>query len=284
MCAVYQPSRQLPPASRHDTRVPIDPRSALLTLVANSDCDVAEGALLIAAEDFPGLDIQPALDLLDALAAELTAQYMKSHGVVPAMAALFHDRLSLHGTGAGDPAAHYLNFVLERGAGIPLSCSLVWIGVGRRAGIDVEGIGLPGRFIVRVEGQLVDAVAGGEPVDDDAAKRLVGNTLGRELEQLDPAWLLPASPRAMLARMSRNLRGCYASLGVWNLALQSADRCVDLLPGEPLELRDRGLLRSQVGQASGALEDLRTYLEERPNAGDADSINDMITELLASLN
>jgi regulator of sirC expression with transglutaminase-like and TPR domain len=264
-----------------------DPRTALLACAAAPDGDVAEAALWLAAEDNPGLDPAPWLAMLDELGEELRTRGGADgppFTAVPVIAALLRDRLRLHGAGGGDPQAHYLHTVMERGAGIPIACGALWMAVGRRAGIPVEGIGLPGHFVVRVGTTLVDAFSGGEPLDQEAARQLVSGVVGSEVEALDPTWLQPSSVRAILARMSRNLRGCHAAREDWARALLAADRCVALQPGSPAELRDRGLLRWRVGQAQGALADLTGYLDGAPEASDAAEVRDVVGRLRAFLN
>ncbi|MBV8196396.1 MAG: hypothetical protein JOY80_12825, partial [Candidatus Dormibacteraeota bacterium] len=117
-------------------------RDALLEL-AKQGGDVAEGALWIAAEDCAGVEPGPWLERIDELAAELRTR-CGLHGCsptdAPLVAALLRDRLRLRGAGGGDPRAHYLHQVLERGAGVPIACSAIWIGVGRRADIPIVGV------------------------------------------------------------------------------------------------------------------------------------------------
>ena len=261
---------------------PADPRSLLLAAAADPASDVAEAALWIAVEDFPAVDPAPWLGLLDDLAGHLDGRV--GAGPSAAVAALLRDRLNLRGAGGGDPRTHYLNSVLERGAGTPIACGAIWMGVGRRAGIRVEGIALPGHFAVRVEGLVVDACSG-EPLEDGDLRRTAGRHLGREPERVEPRWLEPASPRRILARMSRNLRGCYASLQNWPLALQAADRCVALLPDEPAERRDRGLLLWQMGRPQVALRDLSDYLAgAAPDAADRGHVSEVVGRLRSFLN
>jgi regulator of sirC expression with transglutaminase-like and TPR domain len=264
-----------------------DPRAAMLACAAAADGDIAEAALWLAAEDNRGLDPAPWLATLDELGDELRTRCGVGSPpitAVPVIAGLLRDRLRLHGAGGGDPQAHYLHSVMERGAGIPIACGALWMAVGRRAGIPVEGIGLPGHFVVRVGGTLVDAFSGGEPLDQEAARQLVSMVGGADVATLDPAWLQPSSLRSILARMSRNLRGCYAARESWALALQAADRCVALLPDAGAERRDRGLLRWRVGQARGALADLSAYLDAQPEASDAEQVREVVGRLRAFLN
>ncbi|GAC1343495.1 MAG: hypothetical protein NVSMB29_16240 [Candidatus Dormibacteria bacterium] len=200
------------------------------------------------------------------------------------IAELLRDRFHLRGAGGGDPRTHYLPSVMERGCGVPIACSAIWVGVGRRAGLPVEGVGLPGRFVVRVGGALVDPFDGGEVLDEAAARRLAAGVLGSELNALDPAWLGATSPRSMLTRMSRNLRGCYASLEDWPMALRAADRCVALAPDMPVERRDRGLLHWRVGHHAQALDDLNAYLTASPEAADRDGVSAVIHRVRADQN
>ena len=256
--------------------------------IARSGGDVAEGALWIAAEDRPGVEPAPWLERIDELAGELRTR-CGVHGCspqdAPLVAALLRDRLRLRGAGGGDPSAHYLHTVLESGAGIPIACSAIWIAVGRRAAIPIEGVNMPGHFLVRVNTLLFDTTADGEPLDDDSTRNLASAATGASLPQLDPSWLATASTCDMLVRMSRNLRGCYTCREEWPLALQAADRCVDLLPDDPLERRDRGLLLWRLGRSSDALADIRYYLDSTPeDARDHASLEEVAGRLRAFMN
>src|ERR1700681_2055654 len=244
----------------------LEPREAVLECAAQ-DGDIAEGALWLAADDCPGVEPEGWLERLDELASELRSRCGLrgcGPGDAPLVGTLLRDRLRLRGAGGGDPRAHYLHHVLERGAGVPIACSAIWIAVGARAHIPVEGVNLPGHFVVRVDGHMFDTVASGEPLDDDDVLRLVTTSTGREVDALEPAHLPRASSGDMLARMSRNLRRCYTSLECWDQALRAADRCVDLLPSAPAERRDRGLLLWRMGRIVAALVDLNSYLDEAP--------------------
>lgn len=262
-------------------------REALLACAAG-DGDVAEGALWLAAEDCPGVEPARWLERIDQLAAELRTRCGIDGcgpGDAPLVAALLRDRLRLRGAGGGDPRSHYLHCVLERGVGVPIACSAVWIAVGRRVDIPVEGVNMPGHFLVRVDGHLFDTVASGEPLDDEDMRRLVASSTGREPDKLEPAWLTRASTREILARMSRNLRRCYTSLENWALAVQAADRCVALIPEAPAERRDRGLLLWRMGRMQAALEDINSYLDQAPQeCADRVALTEAAGRLRAILN
>lgn len=262
-------------------------REALLDLAAR-DGDVAEAALWLAAEDIAGLHPAPWLDRIDRLAGELRTRcgiHGCSPGDAPLVAPLLRDRLGLRGAGGGHPRAHYLHSVLRRGAGIPIACSAIWIAVGTRAAIPVEGVNTPGHFLVRVGDLLYDPIGGGGPLDDEEARRLVATTTPRAAPHLEPSRVARATTRDILARMSRNLRRCYSCREEWPLALQAADRCVDLRPDDPAERRDRGLLWWRLGETSAALADVRWYLERAPaDAADRDALEEIAGRLRAFMN
>jgi len=265
----------------------VDARGALLE-VADREGDIAEGALWIAAEDIPGIDPAPWLSRIDELAGELRTRC----GIdgchpsdAPLVAPLLRDRLRLRGAGGGDPRAHYLHSVLQSGAGIPIACSAIWIAVGTRAAIPIEGVNTPGHFLVRVGDLLYDTIAGGGPLDEEDTRELVTRATGWQTACVPPGWLARATTRDMLARMLRNLRGCYSCLEDWPLALRAADRCVALLPSSPAERRDRGLLLWRLGQTRAALDDLRWYMERAPgDAQDRTGIDGIASRLRAFMN
>jgi regulator of sirC expression with transglutaminase-like and TPR domain len=262
-------------------------REALLDIAAQ-DGDVAAGSLWLAAEDDPEVEPQAWLERVDALAAELRSRCgIRGCGIddAPLVASLLRDRLQLHGAGGGDPRAHYLHTVLASGAGMPITCSAIWIAVGRRAEIPIEGVNLPGHFLVRVGSQLFDALDGAEPLDEAATAGLIESATGARPDRVDPEWLHRAGTRDILVRMSRNLRGCYTALERWECALRAADRCVALLPDDPVERRDRGLLLWRLGQARLALCDLRFYLDQTPPAAsDHKAVAEVAGRLRSSLN
>ncbi len=108
-----------------------------------------------------------------------------------------------------DPSNSFLHRVLETRRGIPLTLSVVWIEVGRRAGIEMVGVGLPGHFVVYAGGQMVDPFHYGEAIGFDEAAGLVAAALGGA-PRLDRSWLSPVDTAGIIRRMLRNLEGVYA--------------------------------------------------------------------------
>lgn len=102
----------------------------------------------------------------------------------------------------------FLHKVLDSRRGWPIVVSAIWIEVGRRAGLEMQGVGLPGHFVVYAAGQLVDPFHFGEAIGSDEAGRLVAEALGGK-PRLDPSWLTPTDTRAILLRMIGNLEHAY---------------------------------------------------------------------------
>ncbi len=225
-------------------------------LVQGPEQDLAldEAALLLAAHAEPGLDVEAELQRLDALAASV------SDPSAGAVAALLFERLGLRGNtdDYSDPRNSFLNQVLDRQLGIPISLAVVMIEVGRRAGVAMEGIGMPGHFLVRGGGEVRDPFHGGRALDHAACEALFRAIHG-PTAPFTPAMLAPVGPRIILARMLANLRQGYvarrdAPALEWVVRLRVA------IPGVPVsELADLARLLGELGrfgEAAKALDDL----------------------------
>jgi len=174
-----------------------------------------------------------------------------------------------------DPRNSYINEVFERRLGNPISLALVQMAVSREIGLPLDGVSFPGHFLVRLpvdNGVLVmDPFNRGRPLDVDELRQRASAHLGGGMPDDDALSqiLNPASNRAILVRMLRNLHGVYQKHGDWERAVRSADRVLRLLPDDAEALRDRGLGYLELGHHAGAREDLRRYLQRQPAGGDA---------------
>ena len=241
---------------------------------------LAEAALLIAAEEYPALDVAAWLARLDALGArarERVPPRGDADQTAAALTRLLVEDYGLRGNDADyyDPRNSFLNEVLERRLGIPLKLSLVYMDVGARAGVAVRGVGLPGHFVVRLERgetvRLLDPFNGGRPLDEADCRRLVERLGGGRL-RFEPAHLRAVSARAILIRMLANLKGVYTALGDWRRARGAVDRILLLAPEAVGELRDRGLLSARLGEPVAAIGDWEAYLRRVPDAKDAATV------------
>jgi regulator of sirC expression with transglutaminase-like and TPR domain len=254
--------------------------------------ELLTGALLIAKDAYPALDLVMQARRIDELATPLGQRGLEQRSAAEQARALSdHIYLSLgfHGNERDyyDPRNSFLNAVLDRRTGIPISLAVLYIEVARRVGVRATGVSFPGHFLVRVE-----SPRSAPPAIVDPFFR--GSVLGpRELEELHlratgksvavSSSLEPAPTRVVLLRMLANLRGIYGARGDFRALLLVLDRMLDLAPNAAAELRDRGLLSAKLGAPRAAIDDLTRYLQVAPNAGDVGEVRRIIGELERSL-
>jgi regulator of sirC expression with transglutaminase-like and TPR domain len=251
--------------------------------LAREDATIEEAALLFARDEYPGLSVSERLGSLDTHARELADRIADEHDLVGKTAGLRHfvyQELGFRGNEASyyDPRNSYLNDVLTRRTGIPISLAVVLIALGRRVGLRVEGISFPGHFLVRVggdDGPILDPFFSGREVPRDSLEALAKRALGPRAT-FDPAeHLAPATTRTMVIRMLSNLHAVYERRSDHARALVVCDRLVDA--GASIEARrDRGRHAFALRAFDAAAEDLGAYLDERPDAEDARAIRAML--------
>ncbi|HZH89090.1 MAG TPA: tetratricopeptide repeat protein [Pyrinomonadaceae bacterium] len=274
----------------------VDARRRFARLVAQPEASIelAHAALLVAAEERPGLDVEhyrARLYELGLAARERIERAGEPNAVVTLNKFLFEE-LGFAGNQSDyyDPRNSLLSDVLDRRKGIPITLSLVYMEVGRRAGVRVEGIGLPGHFIVRAEAAegepvLVDPFNGKVVDADDCQERL--DTLYGGQAPLADAHLQAVPTREILARLLRNLKGIYAQAGLYRRALSVIERILLVAPHALEERRDRGALLAQLGRYSEAIVDIEAYLTGAHNPPDAERVTEQLKQMrlqLARLN
>jgi regulator of sirC expression with transglutaminase-like and TPR domain len=262
-----------------------------LASLPEREIDLGEGALLIAAEEQPGLDPRPWLRRLDDLAADIRPRLEATRGELRRVALLteylFHE-VGLRGNVDDyyDPRNSLLNQVLQRRLGIPITLSVVCLEVGRRVGVDLVGIGFPGHFLVRHaqhSNVLLDPFAGGRLITEEDCGEILERVSGGKVS-FDPRLLRPFGPRQILVRMLNNLRAAYLKRGEIPKAISALDRILLLEPEDPGPLRDRGMLLAQWGDPERGIEDLERYLEEGDlDPADHDEVVRRINEVRSGL-
>jgi regulator of sirC expression with transglutaminase-like and TPR domain len=255
------------------------------------EVSLVEGALLLAAEEYPGLDIDHYVRRLDELALGLRRRLRPDIGTAEALLALnryLFDELGYAGNTDDyyDPRNSFLNEVIDRRLGIPITLAVLYIEIGRRIGLTLQGVAFPGHFLVRctlAEGLVViDPYGKGASLDvHELQTRLknAGGTAPRPTPELTQKMLAPAPPKAVLARMLRNLRVIYSNRGEYVKALVASERILLLLPEAAEDYRDRAELYAALDCARGAVDDFRVYLQLRPDAPDAGAVQRRIAEL-----
>ncbi len=260
-----------------------------LSLLGDDDIPLLRATLMIARDEYPDLDIAAYESQCEAYEEELRPRIDAIDGTQPRLSIInryLFEELGFSGNQQDyyDPRNSYLNDVLDRKLGIPISLGVIQMELARRMGVPLEGVSFPGHFLVRlpVDGGLLvlDPYHKGRSVDANELKQRAKPHLGGN--DIDDTQLLqilaPASNRAILMRMLRNLKGLYSEREAWDKALRCADRLVKLGPDEPEELRDRGMLYSRLGYGAGARHDLTRYLQLKPDADDVDTVRDALID------
>jgi regulator of sirC expression with transglutaminase-like and TPR domain len=251
------------------------------------DIDLARAALLVACEEYPDLDVDVYLGRLDEMGRELRGRLPRRPA--PARAVEVLNRYLFEEAGFTgnqddyyDPRNSFLNEVMDRRTGIPITLSTVYMELGRRAGLRVEGVGFPGHFVVRVAspegGLLLDPFNGGALLSEQDCQERLDRVYGKPTSLL-PAFFAACGPRAILGRTLRNLKTIYLKAEEWLRALAVLDLLLLVNPRSAEDLRDRGLVHVGLDCYERAVRDLTAYLEQAPKAPEATSLRERIAEL-----
>lgn len=252
--------------------------------------DLARAALLIARDEYPELNIAHYLARLDEM-AETVHPRVRIAGepdeIIDALNDFLFQELHFVGnrTDYYNPRNSFLNDVLDRRTGIPITLSVVYIEVSRRLQLPVHGVGLPGHFIVRYEGAepaFIDPFDGGERLTRQDCQRRLHQIFGAPVAFRD-AWLDPVSNRQILTRILHNLKGAYVREEDFHRAIPVVEKILVLNPRAYAELRDLGSLHGLVGNYSDALIYLEQYLVHRPDAPDSDAVWSHMRRLMTQI-
>jgi regulator of sirC expression with transglutaminase-like and TPR domain len=257
----------------------LEPLSArtLGELVRREDARVEHVALWIARDAHPQLVVAQVTDALDALARDFAVDGLSELDAHEQAAALCHHLAVRHGFGGNrkdyqDPENSYLDSVLKRRSGIPISLAAVYIAVAERVGITIAPVSFPGHFLVRVGpsgGVLVDPFDG-RVCSAAEIQLLLTRSLGQQA-QLKPEHTASTDVAGVAQRMLQNLKRIHEAHSDHARALLVTDRLVEIATSPELR-RDRGLYALKLGAHRVASTDLAHYLLKRPNAPDAKEI------------
>lgn len=250
--------------------------ASLPSALTDPETPVEVLALMLAKDEYPRLSVTGYLEKLDELAAPLRIHAMlgrkgKKEGIAgldprdqaEALRRLVYEDLGFRGNEREyyDPRNSYLSDVIERRTGIPITLAIVLIAIGRRVGVEVEGIGFPGHFLTRVGGAggvYVDPFFEGRVLDEGALERLAERFVGSRAA-LRAEHLHVVSARALVVRMLVNLKHAHERRQDHARALVVSDRLVDVTASMTFR-RDRGLHALALGASAAAIEDLEAYL------------------------
>jgi regulator of sirC expression with transglutaminase-like and TPR domain len=264
----------------------VSPADAFADLIGRDDeeIEIDRAAFLIEAVEYPELDVEAGLRELEDLAVILQPRLTGLGGpqeVVHVVANFLHGELGFSGNPDAyyDPRNSYLNEVLERRLGIPISLSALYLEIGRRLGLPFEGVGMPGHFLVRyrhaVSPILVDPFAGGAIVSDAECEARLRGVYGPGV-QLQPSMLVAISTRNIVFRMLNNLKSIYASQNEWPRVVRTIDLMLATQPGASGEYRDRGAAHLRSGDLKRARADFEHYLLNAAEIADAASVREQL--------
>ena len=250
---------------------------------ASPDPDLAAPALLIARLGYPRLDPNPYLARLEAMGDAAADRLAVASRTAPRGAIdtlnqfLFEDQGFSGNTGDyDDPRNSFLNQVIDRRTGIPITLAVVYIEVARRAGIRVDGVNFPGHFLLRFpfgpendhrNAVFVDPFHGGSILSEVDCRSLLRRHAGDSVD-FDARLLAPATKQQILVRMLGNLKRLYVRMRSFPQGRAITDLLLAIDPSALHELRDRGLLSYHVNDYAAALRDLEAYLRYSSHGGD----------------
>lgn len=249
--------------------------------------NLAKAALYIAQEEYLSLDLEAYLNALDTMADEVQQQLPSERyplRIIQTVNRYLYDDLGFTGntTNYYDPCNSFLNDVIERRTGIPITLSLVYLEVTKRLDFPMLGVGMPGHFLIRPQVQhmeiFVDPFNRGEILFAEDCQEKFTQIYG-QTAKLQSSFLHSVSNRQFLSRMLINLKFAYLQMKQLTKALAAVERILLLYPALPVELRDRGLLCYQLGDWSAAIDNLQAYLEKSPNALDASAVRRLLDQL-----
>jgi regulator of sirC expression with transglutaminase-like and TPR domain len=251
------------------------------------ELELDRAALLLAAEEYPHLEVKPYLTQLDHFAAQAREFDEPTASPVTRLLRLndvLFTELGFQGNTENyfDARNSFLNDVIERRTGIPITLSVIYLEIARRIGLPLYGVGLPGHFLVKYQAEndeiLLDPFHGGRLLSENDCFRMIlqmyqGNMVFHR------SYLEAVTKKQILTRMLQNLKGIYARAGDHFKTLGAIERALLITPEAPSEIRDRGLVYAALERFNAAINDLETYLRCEPQANDADKIKKRLAEL-----
>ena len=269
------------------------PLEYFATLVADdASLNLLEAAISIAQDEVPGLDTQAVLAEVDTLAARLHQRLPADASPAHRLRLLtryFHAELGFAGNVNNyyERGNSYIHQVLETRRGIPISLAVIFIELAAQIGLRVQGVAFPGHFLVklRIDAHevVIDPFTGQSlsrgRLDEFLQAYRQGSGLPDDVELPIELFLQAAAPRQILARMLRNLKEIHRVAEDLPRLLAVQQRLVLLLPDDATERRDRGLVLEALGHWPMAAADLAHYLEQAPQAADAEALRQRLHAL-----
>ena len=250
-------------------------------------CPLDRACLLVSKSIDPQTDISASEATLDELAGRavtIAGRTREPYALIGALLeslftiGCFEGNAGSYGASKNSSLAH----VIATRLGIPITLSIVLMETARRMGLPLEGVGLPGHFVVRFPDPnsrlFIDAFHGGTIIDESECRALVDRVYGDKLSWRDD-FLATVEPRAILKRVVLNLKNALSSEKDYVAALAAIQLQLVIDPDDPSELRDRGIIFARLHRYEHSINDLEAYLARRPDAGDGEHIRNTVRYL-----
>jgi len=231
--------------------------------------------------EYPELNISKYIEKINEMGNSLkikTGEIKNSTYLISMLNEYFFDELGFHGAEEDyyDPGNSFLNVVLDKKTGIPITLSIIYAEVAKSIGLDLQIIGFPGHVIVKYKEEIIlDPFYSGRLLTIEDLEEILTRNFG-EVDVLVPEYLNEATTDQLLTRLLRNLKNAYTQSYAYDNAMKCTDMILGMQPESPEEIRDKGILEERLLRYDKALPLLNKYLELEPEADDADFILELI--------
>jgi regulator of sirC expression with transglutaminase-like and TPR domain len=183
-----------------------------------------------------------------------------------------------------NPKNNFLNVVLDKKSGIPITLSIIYVELAKHIGLDLRPVGFPSHFLVKYSEELIlDPFNRGRLLSIEDLQKILDRNYGGSVE-FSPDFLNEIEPEQILIRISRNLKNSYTQSFNYTMALHCINMILGIEPESPEEVRDKGILESRQLKYELALRSLNRYLEIAPEADDVDYVLDLIRNIKEKFN
>lgn len=272
------------------TDTPIPPRRFFASLIKRREerIDLALATLLIAKEEYPRLAIEDYIERLDQLAAELRIEIdveAAPEQVLEGLAWFLSKEQGFAGNRDEyyDPRNSYLNDVMDRRLGIPISLSILYLEVARRAGLRLQPVNFPGHFLIKLPNEdgaelFLDPYNEGRLLSASDCRRFYHELHG-DAAPFSDSMLASCTKRQLVTRVLRNLKAIYLRDQDLDRALRTIELMTTVTPWDLDQIRDRGLVHYRLGQIEQAVADLEVYASHAPEGPALESVRDALRRI-----
>ena len=239
--------------------------------------------------EYPDLDISGYIKKFNDIGSSLKLAINKNYNSTYRISIL-NEHLFRHHGFRGDtddyynPKNNFLNAVLDKKSGIPITLSIIYAEAAKHIGLDIHFASFPSHIVVKNgEDMVLDPFNEGKLLSIDDLKEILYQNYGEEVEFL-PEFLDDITPEQILIRMTRNLKNSYVQSYAYDMAMRCINMVLALVPDSPEEIRDKGILEERLLHYDNSLELLNRYLELNPNAEDVDFVLDLIRSVREKTN